>query len=66
MGNKRGPLFINTLTGLGEMLNRDVSTLSNAASAVRTAVENDDMVRKTLNKIIKEAKLDDKTKRTKA
>ena len=55
-----------TLTGLGELLNRDVSTLSNAASAVRIAVENDDMVRKTLNKIIKEAKLDDKTKRTKA
>ena len=56
-----------TLTGLGEMLNRGVSTLSNAASAVRTAVENDDMVsEKILNKIIKEANLDDKTKRTKA
>ena len=48
------------------MLNRDVSTLSNAASAMRTAAENDELVRKTLNKIIKEAKLDDKIKRTKA
>ena len=54
------------LAGLGELLNRDVSTLSNAASTMRTAVEGDETVRKSLNKIIKKAKLNDETKRTKA